>query len=271
MSQFRRVKEPSSWRRLSLGAWTRPQDPSIYGWLDIDVSRARVYLDALNRAQSTKVTLTHLVGKAVALAIAERPEINAVVRRGQQVYVRDTVDVFFQVAYEGGENLSGAKVGAADSKSLVEIAAELADKAARIREHAHHDLKSSDDRLRHVPAQLRRAVLRAIELGIYDLGLDLSSFGIPSDAFGSAMITNIGVFGLPRAFAPLVPFTRVPIVITVGAIRDAPVAEDGQVVVRPIVTLGVTLDHRLLDGYQAGKLAQRFQAVLNDPQRALGA
>jgi pyruvate/2-oxoglutarate dehydrogenase complex dihydrolipoamide acyltransferase (E2) component len=83
------------------------------------------------------------------------------------------------------------------------------------------------------------------------------------------MITNIGVFGLPRAFAPLVPFTRVPIVITVGAIHDAPIAEAGQVVVRPIVTLGVTLDHRLLDGYQAGKLAQRFQAVLNDPQSAI--
>jgi pyruvate/2-oxoglutarate dehydrogenase complex dihydrolipoamide acyltransferase (E2) component len=39
--------------------------------------------------------------------------------------------------------------------------------------------------------------------------------------------------------------------------------------VRPIVTLGVTLDHRLLDGYQAGKLSERFQAVLEDPERAL--
>ena len=263
------MKDPSSWRRLSLGAWEGPQDPSIYGWLDIDVTRARAYLDGLNRAQPVKVTLTHVVGKALALAIAAQPEINAVVRRGRQVYVRDTVDLFFQVAYEGGENLSGAKITAADQKSVIELASELGQKAARIREHAQHELKDSDDRLRHIPALMRRTVLRAIELGIYDLGLDLSALGVPSDAFGSAMITNIGVFGLPRALAPLVPFTRVPIVITVGAIHDAPVAEEGRVVVRPIVTLGVTLDHRLLDGYQAGKLAERFQAVLRDPERVL--
>lgn len=269
MSGFRRLDKTSSWRRVSLNAWQAPTDPSIYGWLDLDVTRARTYLEALGQESGIKVTLTHLVGKALALAIAERPEINAVIRRRQQVYVRDTVDVFFQVAYDKGENLSGATVREADKKSVVEIARELADKAARIREGREHELRSTDARLHALPAPLRKAAMRAVELGVYDLGLDLSRLGVPRDAFGSAMVTNIGVFGLPRAFAPLVPFTRVPIVVTVGAVHDAPVAEDGAAVVRPVVTLGVTLDHRLLDGYQAGRLAERFQAVLRDPEACL--
>jgi pyruvate/2-oxoglutarate dehydrogenase complex dihydrolipoamide acyltransferase (E2) component len=92
---------------------------------------------------------------------------------------------------------------------------------------------------------------------------------VPTDGFGSAMVTNVGMFGLPHGFAPLVPFSLVPIVLTIGEVRDAAVVEAGEVVVRPVLTVGVTLDHRVLDGYQAGRLAQRFCAVMRDPAAAL--
>ena len=270
MSAFKRLSSLPTWRRISLGTWSKPQDPSVYGWLDIELSRASAYLAALNAQQPVKVTMTHLVGKAVALAIAARPEVNAVIRRGRQVYQRQGIDVFFQVAYEGGENLSGAKVSDADQKSVIEIAQELAARVQSIRGRAHHELSRPDALTGRMPALLRRPLLRAIEYAVYDLGVDLSAFGMPRDAFGSAMITNVGMFGLPHGFAPLVPFSRAPIVVTVGAIRKAPVAVDGELAVRDVLTLGVTLDHRLIDGFQAGKLAQRLLAVLSDPERELG-
>jgi pyruvate dehydrogenase E2 component (dihydrolipoamide acetyltransferase) len=261
---WKRVSKPSSWRRLSMAAWGKPNDPTIYGWLDIDVSRALAQLEALNHATDVKVTLTHLVGKALASAIASCPDANALVRRGQ-VHVRDTVDVFFQIAYEAGRNLSGAKIARADQKSLTEIATELSTRAEAIRSGAKHALASSDRRISGVPAPMRRLALRGVETITYDWGLDLSRWGVPHDAFGSAMVTNVGVFGLPHAFAPLVPFSRVPILLTVGVVRDAPWVEHGAVVVRPVLPVGVTLDHRLIDGYQAGKLAQRFLEVMCDP------
>ena len=265
MSGFRRVKKLSSWRRISLSAWERPSDPSVYGWLDIDVSRALAFLEARSQAASSKITLTHLVGKGLALAIAESPDVNAIVRRGQHIYARSTVDVFFQVAYEKGGNLSGAKVSRADEKSIEEIASELADRAQAIRAHEKHELARSDQTLGNVPPLLRKLAMRAVEAATYDFGLNLSAFGVPEDGFGSAMVTNVGMFGLQHGFAPLVPFSRVPIVLTVGAVRDAPIAEQGQVVVRPMLSIGVTLDHRVLDGFQAGKLAQRFCDVIRDP------
>lgn len=258
----------SSWRLISLSAWGRPADPSVYGWLDVDVSRTLAYLARTNAPDKPKATLTHLVGKAVALAIADCPSVNAIIRRGQ-IHARESVDVFFQVAYESGENLSGATIRNADRKSLSEIAGELAGKASAIREHREHALSRSDARLSRVPAPLRSLALRLVETAVYDWNLDLRAFGVPRDAFGSAMVTNIGVFGLPHAFAPLVPFSRVPIVVTVGSVRDAAIVEDGAIVLRPVVPIGVTLDHRVLDGAQAGKLAQRFEAVLRDPEAAL--
>lgn len=265
MSRFRRVRNMSSWRRISLSAWARPSDPSVYGWLDIDVSRAIPYLEQRSRECGDKLTLTHLVGKAVALAIAQCPEVNAIVRRGRHVYARSTVDVFFQVAYDAGGNLSGKKVSQADEKSLAQIAHELSKGARAIRSHQQHELSRSDASLGSVPPLLRKLALRAVETLTYDLGVDLSALGVPYDGFGSVMVTNVGMFGLPHGFAPLVPFSRVPIVLTVGALRDAALVEAGQVVVRPTLSIGVTLDHRLLDGFQAGKLAERFCAVVRDP------
>jgi pyruvate dehydrogenase E2 component (dihydrolipoamide acetyltransferase) len=268
MARWTRERKLSSWRRISISAWDKPRDPSVYGWLELPVQRALAYLERLSRDSGTHVTLTHLVGKALALAIRERPEVNAVIRRGRQVYVRESIDVFFQVAFDQG-NLSGAKVSDADRKSLPEIARELAERASAIRNKQAHELARSDRTLDRMPALLRRGVMRAIETAVYDWGLDLSRFGVPADGFGSAMVTNVGMFGLPHGLAPLVPFSRVPILLTVGALRDAPVVEGGQVVVRPVLPVGVTLDHRILDGFQAGKLAQRFSAVVTDPEREL--
>jgi pyruvate dehydrogenase E2 component (dihydrolipoamide acetyltransferase) len=81
------------------------------------------------------------------------------------------------------------------------------------------------------------------------------------------MVTNVGTFGLAQAHAPLVPFSRTPLVVLVGEVQDKPVAEDGRVVIRPVMTLGVTFDHRFMDGSQGGAMAQLFREYLDDPVR----
>jgi len=80
-------------------------------------------------------------------------------------------------------------------------------------------------------------------------------------------VTNVGTFGLAQAYAPLVPFSRVPVVLLVGEVQDKPVAEAGRVVIRPMMTIGVTFDHRFMDGYHGGAMAQLFRAFLEDPAR----
>lgn len=268
---FTKERELSSWRKVSLHTWGRPSDPSVYGILELDATAALAYVRRLREADGAHVTLTHLIGKAVALAISERPEVNAIVRRGRGIYRRESVDVFFQVAFDGGEDLSGAKIVRADEKSVSEIALELAARAERIRAHADRSLQRTQALLDQLPGPLRGAALGLAELATYDLGLDLRSLGVPYDQFGSAMVTNIASFGLPLAFAPLVPFSRVPLLLTVGRVADGPMVVGGAVVARPLLRIGVTLDHRILDGFEAGRLARRFLAVMADPVAVLGA
>lgn len=266
---FRPLSNVPSWRKLALHAWSRPSDPTVYGIVDLDAEPALAHLERLRERTGERVTLTHLVGKAVALAIRERPDVNAILRRGR-LFVRDSVDVFFQVAFEDGENLAGAKVERADEKSVADIARELGERATRIRTRKDHPTQKSAAQLANLPPWVTGLAMRMGEGLSYDFGLDLSKWGIPFDAFGSCMITNVGMFGLTTGFAPLFPPGRVPLVVTLGAVHPAPFVVEGRVEVKRKLVLGVAFDHRVLDGYQAGRMAKRFHQVLQDPETELG-
>ena len=63
---------------------------------------------------------------------------------------------------------------------------------------------------------------------------------------GSFTITNLGMFPIDRFTALIHPPQAA--ILSVGRIREQPVVVEGNVVVRPIVEFGLTLDHRVGDG-----------------------
>ena len=263
-SKLRRVRELSSFRRIALADWRNPNDPTVYGTLEVDATAALDYIDQLRSHGGAHVTITHLVGRAVALAIAEHPEVNARIS-WRRLMQRDSVDIFFQVATDSGMDLSGAKVDGVDRLSAAELARELSDKASRIREGSDPQFESMRRLMKRLPMPLLRGALSLSNLLVNDLDLDLARFGLPRDPFGSAMVTNVGSFDLDTGFAPLVPMSKVPVLVLVGAVRKRPVAVDDEVVVRPQLTLCATFDHRLMDGHQAGQVARSLKRYLASP------
>ncbi len=251
---------------MALRAWSPPRDPSTYTTLEIDVSRALPYLERLRVESGVKVTPTHLVAKAIALALRQNPHANAVIRRGW-VHLRERVDIFLQVVTEGGEDLGGTKIDCVDEKPLVEIARELAEKAARIRARRDPELEKAKRTMDRLPTFMLGWMLKLTEHATHTLGLDLTKLGVKPDPFGSAMVSNIGTFGIDCALAPIVPFSRCPIVLIVGTARPRAIVVDGQVVARPVLLVGATFDHRLLDGALASALARVVTAVIEDPEK----
>jgi pyruvate/2-oxoglutarate dehydrogenase complex dihydrolipoamide acyltransferase (E2) component len=285
MAHFRPFDALPTWRRVALSAWNPPSDPTAYGTVDVDCEAALAYVARLREESGEKVTLTHVVGKAVAMAIASQPEVNGFASGGT-LYLRDTVDVFFQVAFfdEGDEkrpasstprkekaaNLAGAKITRADAKSVVQIARALREKAEAIRKRGDAETARTASTLSKVPKRLVGITARAAAYLTYDLRVDMRRLGLPQDAFGSCMVTNVGVFGLTVGHAPLLPFARVPIILTMGAVRDAPAVVNGKIVARKTMSIGVAFDHRIMDGYHAGRMAKMFQEALADPAGKLG-
>ena len=263
---FKPLQPLRGWRRVATQAWRPPRDPSVYAQLDIPMRSALAYVERLREESGVRVTVTHLVARGVALALRQYPQLNGIVARGR-IMLRDSVDIFLQVAIEGGTELSGIKIARADGKSVLEIAREMETRVERLRARQDRQVERTKSLLDRIPLLLLGPVMRTIAYLVYDLDLDLTRLGVVKDEFGSAMVTNVGMFGLAQAYAPLVPFSRTPLVVLVGEVQEKPVVEVGRVVVRPMMTLGVTFDHRFMDGWHGGAMAQLFRAFLEDPAR----
>ncbi len=255
-----------TWRRVALASWRAADDPTIYGWLDVDATNL---LDFVRRARDETrlaVTLTHVVGKAAATALAEVPDCNAAVtRRG--LMRRDGVDVFFSVALGDGKNLAGAKLENVQRMNVSQIAQELSQRVDDIRVKKDSPIQRSQSVLRRIPQRALRRVMHASTSLSFDYGLNLEGVGIVRDPFGSVVVTNVGVLGVEQGFAPLIPAGRTAAVLTLGEVRDKVIAVNGEPVVRPVLTIGGTFDHRVVDGAHLGKISAILRRVLSDPAR----
>ncbi len=106
--------------------------PHFYLTVDCEIDSLLKFREELNsRLDSGKISVNDLVVHAVALALRKVPEANATWTDAATLR-RDTIDVSVAVAVEGG--LVTPVVRRADVKGLAEIAAEMADFAARARE-----------------------------------------------------------------------------------------------------------------------------------------
>jgi pyruvate dehydrogenase E2 component (dihydrolipoamide acetyltransferase) len=88
---------------------------------------------------------------------------------------------------------------------------------------------------------------------------------MPRQAFGGAMVTSVGMWGIDHAYSPLAHYYRVPVLVLVGAIRKLPVVVDDAVVIRPIMTITATFDHRYVDGYHAAQFGDAVRSYCANP------
>jgi 2-oxoglutarate dehydrogenase E2 component (dihydrolipoamide succinyltransferase) len=84
---------------------------------------------------------------------------------------------------------------------------------------------------------------------------------------GTFTITNGGIYGSLNS----TPILNVPQVGILGmhAILERPVARDGQVVIRPMMNLAVSYDHRVIDGATAVQYLVKIKQLIEDPETLL--
>jgi pyruvate dehydrogenase E2 component (dihydrolipoamide acetyltransferase) len=253
----------TNWRKIALGSWHSGGDPSVYGVLEMDATRLLERQKRWAERTGTKPpTITVIVARATALTLKAHPQINGLIRWGT-IYNRKAVAVFLQTAVDDeGKELSGVTIHDAETKSLEAIGVELAAKARAIREDKDPAFKKAKSTFRFVPPYLMWSVLNFISFLLYTLNLNLKWLGLPKDPFGSVMVTSIGSLGLDEAFAPIVSYSRVPLLLAVGAIRERPVARDGKVVIAPLFKICVTFDHRFIDGIHGAKMVKTVKKFL---------
>jgi 2-oxoglutarate dehydrogenase E2 component (dihydrolipoamide succinyltransferase) len=84
---------------------------------------------------------------------------------------------------------------------------------------------------------------------------------------GTFTISNGGVYGSLLS----TPIVNPPqsAILGLHAIQDRPVAKSGQVVIRPMMYVALTYDHRIVDGREAVTFLKRIKEAIEDPTRLL--
>lgn len=80
---------------------------------------------------------------------------------------------------------------------------------------------------------------------------------------GTFTITNLGMFGV-EAFTPIINQPESAI-LGVNAIVETPVVENGNIVVKPMMNLSLTADHRIVDGAVAAQFLAKLKEYLENP------
>lgn len=118
-----------------------------------------------------------------------------------------------------------------------------------------------------VPVLRRAQTLSAaeIEIAIADFAVRAKNLQLKLDelAGGTFSITNGGVFGSLLSTPILNPPQSA--ILGMHQIQDRPVAENGQVVIRPMMYLALTYDHRLVDGRDAVQFLVAVKKALEMP------
>ncbi|AYF45636.1 MULTISPECIES: 2-oxo acid dehydrogenase subunit E2 [Halobacteriovorax] len=258
--KLKKVKRLSSWRKVSINTWKMPVDPSTYGLLKFNAKNFESF------AKENGVTPTHLFTKVIAQVFHENPEINRIVR-GANLYQRESVDIFLQVSVDHkGHDLSGAIIRDADKKSVFEIRKELMESAQNIRDNKDKSFKKVKKIVSLIPNFLTRPLLYLLDLAMYRFNFYSPLFGVKNDPFGSCMITSVGNFGAEFAFAPIPTISHVPIVLSLFKVKNEPIVEDDKVIIQKTLSVGVTLDHRIIDGVYASRIIAGIKKYVESPQ-----
>ena len=250
-------------RRIAAASWRAPSSGLIHGFLDLDVTAAEAWWQAF-----PKVSATHVVGCAIARAVAACPDARGRVVGGR-ILTRETVDIAFVVDREG-RDLTSTCVRDADQLDPAALARALAGRTRDVRGGRDRELGKASHVAAVFPSGIRRSFLWASGVWTAGLGRPLRPFGLEPHPFGSVLVSSVGMFGLDTGLAPILPYARHAGTAVVGEVTWQARVVGGEIVPRRMLRLGVTLDHRLVDGAQAALMARIVREISEHPWETWG-
>lgn len=194
-----------------------------------------------------RLTYTHLIVKAAALALEEESEVNSVWTARGILHLGD-IRIGLPVHVEGGT--PDVVIENPQSKSLPLIAQELDEMAAELRSKPIRPGK--EELLLRLPQTIATLAIKY-----------LKNYPPPSVKRDFIFrITNFGQWGIDRTIPAI---TSSPM-LTTGRVADRVMAVDGVLDIRPTVSLTLAYDCRVIDDTQASRFLVRLKDLLENPQ-----
>lgn len=243
-------KQKSLFRKIALTLWNKHGDPSVYSFIELDVT-----------ALKTKPLLLTCIVKALGETMNKNKELCSIIKWGHIVERPDkTISIMVNVPGQKMDDLSALNLEDVHLMSSEEIQSKIEIKATAVRERRDPHLGPILNLIRYIPGLFLKFFLKLYEFSIYELGFRTGLSFMPFRPFGSIIVSNVGSLGINNALLPLVPLARAVIMVSVGKISKEARVRNDSICIREVVQIGITFDHRLFDGSHAAKMLVDFES-----------
>jgi pyruvate/2-oxoglutarate dehydrogenase complex dihydrolipoamide acyltransferase (E2) component len=257
-------KHNSTRKRFNIATWDEPQDGIIQNRYEIDVTNINTYIAEVKEKLGMKITLTHVVVKAIGEILKAAPDINGKIVLGKYIPF-DHANVCCLVDVQDGQDLAFFLVEDVDKLNIEDISEEIDRKGKRIKALKDESYQARVKTTKHIPSFIMNFLGYLNLIFTTWLGVPLKSSGIDAHPLGGAVVSNVGVFGVKDGTAPVVAGGFSPCSITINQVVDRPIVKNGKIEIAPTVMINVSIDHRYLDGSRAKTLSRIMDLYLQNP------
>jgi hypothetical protein len=246
--------------RRMMGFLMRGRNESaVYFEQRIDLSSTQLWLDQRG------ARLFHLVLHALASVLHERSRLNRFTV-GHRTYQRNGVFLSFAAkkAMSDDAPLATIKREFKAGESFAELTGALGGDVAEARSDKASHIDKELSILLKLPGFLL-AFLIGVLKRMYSWGLAPRSLVDTDPLYTSAFVANLGSIKIDAAYHHLYEHGNCPLFVTIGQVRQEPVAVDGAIVAKPILTLRYTFDERVEDGLYAARSLKLFAERVENP------
>jgi len=241
-------------------------DNEAFMQLTIDLTKAEEYLQKKNMSEPEyKYNLFQLVVTAVLKTITLRPLMNRFIANGN-MYQRNEITAAFTVkkifSDKGGEAL--ARIYAKGEDNIDTIHNEIYRQVSFCRSDDKDASTASMDIVQKIPFKhLVGAIVRFLDRH----GWMPSSMIATDPYYCSAVLTNLGSLNMDSGYHHMTNWGTNSLFCAIGLIKKRPFYdEEGNCEMKTSVSLGLTIDERIADGYYYSKTLRLLKTLLENPE-----
>ena len=248
-ADYRLVPYPKMRRAIAATLRSFQRKPMMHGLLEVDVTTAREFLREHKARTGESLSFTAFIIGCVGKAVDEHKAVQAYRQGLKYLVVFDDVDVATVIE----RDVAGQKVPlvyiirAANRKTFREIHYE-------IRANQVQDMEKSVlgfTALPFLPAVLFTRLLYRI----------LRTFPqLHKRVVGTVWVTAFGMFGKGSGWG--IPGAAASLAVTLGGLASKPGVIDGNIAIRDYLCITLSFDHRITDGGQAARFANRLKDLI---------
>ena len=232
----------------------------------IDITELLKYINEKNASGERKVTLFHCVIAAMARTIKMRPLLNRYVS-GNRYYMRHEISMGFTIKKKFTDHSEETLMiyKPKDTENLCAITDRLTPKVKEAKSDKGQSVDDILNIVKKLPKPLMMLFMAFINF-VDTHGLMPKAFSSVDTNYCTVLLSNLGSIKCDAVYHHLNNMGTNSIVITIGEMhKELMVNEQGEPEVRDVVSLGVTLDERIADGFYFARSLKLIKHLFKNP------